>query len=311
VPSTLRFGRPELTIVQPAGIPGGRYGSAAFGPPVPDAGITNTVVVAQDGVGVPTDACEPLTTANALAVSGKIALVDRGTCTFNVKVKNAQDAGAVAVLVADNAPDNPPVTLGGSDPTITIPSVRILRDTGTAIKAATTPVIVTIGYDFSRRAGTDLQDRPLLYASNPIINGSTLNHWDPIASRNLLMEPSINGDLTHSLIAPFDTTLAEMHDMGWFTDANLDGAEDATVIVNGCDTGMANEFIATGARFADQAREWLNACRLSSTTGRQFDTCVDAAVKSAKKDNIISGEQSSMLRKCARETQNTAVTSGS
>jgi hypothetical protein len=311
VPTTLQFGRPNLIVHQPATIPGGRYGTAAFGPPVPAEGITGTVVVAQDGVNVSTDACEPLTAANALAVRGNIALVDRGICTFNVKVKNAQDAGAIAVLVADNAPDNPPVTLGGADPTVTISSVRILRDTGTAIKSATTPVMVTIGYDFSRRAGTDLQDRALLYASTPIIVGSTLNHWDPIASRNLLMEPSINGDLTHSLIAPFDMTLAEMHDMGWFTDANLDGTEDATVIVNACDTGLPNDIIGNGARLADQARMWFGACQATSHTAREYDTCVDNVVKTAKKDNIISGEQSSMLRLCARQTQDTVMSTAS
>lgn len=303
VPTTLAFGRPELTILQPAGIPGGRYGTASFGPPVPPAGITGTVVVAQDGVNVSTDACEPLTAANALAVRGNIALVDRGTCNFNVKVKNAQDVGAVAVLVADNAPDNPPVTLGGSDATITIPSVRILRDTGAAIKAATTAVVVTIGFDFSRRAGTDPQDRPLLYASTPIIVGSTLNHWDPIASRNLLMEPSINADLTHSLIAPFDTTLAEMRDIGWFADANLDGVEDATVIVNGCDTGVANDVIANGARLADQARVWFGECEAATSNARQFDACVDRVTKAAQKANVISARQSTQLRRCALQSR--------
>jgi hypothetical protein len=299
VPTTLVFGRPELTVLQPSGIQGGRYGTAAFGPPVPPTGITGTVIVAQDGVNVSTDACEPLTPANALAVRGNIALVDRGTCTFNVKVKTAQDAGAVAVLVADNAADNPPVTLGGADNTVTIPSVRILRDTGTAIKAAAAPVVVTIGFDFSRRAGTDPQDRPLLYASSPIIGGSTLNHWDPIASRNLLMEPSINADLTHSLIAPFDTTLAEMHDIGWFTDANLDGVEDATVIVDGCDTGVANDIIGNGARLADQARVWFGACNASAPTPRAFDACVDNVAKTAHEANVISARQSSQLRRCA------------
>jgi hypothetical protein len=186
VPTTLSFGRPELFVAQLPAIDRSRYGTAAFGPPIPANGVTNTVVVANDGVaaaggGTVTDACEPLTAASAAAVAGHIALVDRGLCGFTVKVKNAQLAGAIAVLVADNAPDNPPVTLGGADPTITIPSIRVLRATGDAIKAFTGPLTVTIGFDLSQRAGTDLQDRPQLYASTPITSGSTLNHWDPIA----------------------------------------------------------------------------------------------------------------------------------
>jgi hypothetical protein len=300
VPTTLLFGRPQLDAPTLPSIDGSRYGTASFGPPIPAAGITNTVVVAQDGVGASTDACESLT--NALAVSGKIALVDRGICTFVVKVKNAQDAGAIAVLVADNVADNPPAGLGGVDPAITISSVRVLLATGNAIKAAAGPVTVTIGVNQARRAGTDLADRPQLYASTPIAPGSTLNHWDPIAFKNLLMEPAINPDLTHSLIAPFDTTLAEMHDMGWFTDANLDGKEDRTVIVNSCDTRVENDFIGNGALLADQARVWFAQCSATTSGARAFEDCVDRIAKAAHHDDIITGKQSSHLRQCAQTT---------
>src|SRR4051812_20904072 len=296
VPAALVFGRPELDVPTIPSIDGTRYGTASFGPPIPANGITGTVIVAQDGVGVSTDACEPLTVASAAAVAGKIALVDRGTCTFNVKVKNAQNAGAIAVLVADNVADNPPAGLGGADPTITIASVRILRDTGDVLKAATTPVTLTIGLNQARRAGTDLQDRPQLYASTPIAPGSTLNHWDPIAFKNLLMEPAINGDLTHSLLPPFDVTLAEMHDMGWFTDADLDGREDATVILDGCDTRVQNVIAGNGALLADLARSWVLQCRSTTTTPKGFERCFDDLAKAAKAARVIGGEQSAHLR---------------
>ena len=298
VPTTLLFGRPELDVPTMPSIDGSRYGTASFGAPVPATGITGIVVVAQDGVGVSTDACEPLTAASALAVQGNIALVDRGICGFTIKVKNAQDAGAVAVLVADNVADNPPPGLGGVDPTITIPSVRILRATGDALKAAASPVTLTIGRNQARRAGTDLQDRPQLYASTPIAPGSTLNHWDPIAFRNLLMEPAINPDLTHSLIAPFDTTLAEMHDMGWFTDADLDGEEDATVLLNGCDTRVPNAFIGNGALLADQARVWVNQCSMTTSSPKGLEDCVDSLAKAAYAAGIITDQQSSHVRQC-------------
>ena len=257
-----------------------------------------------------TDACEPLTAASAAAVHGKIALVDRGICGFIVKVKNAQDAGAIAVLVADNVADNPPAGLGGVDPTITIPSVRVLLATGNAIKAAG-PVTVTIGVNPARRAGTDLQDRPQLYASTPIAPGSTLNHWDPIAFRNLLMEPAINPDLTHNLIPPFDTTLAEMHDMGWFTDADLDGKPDATVILDGCNTRVENGFAGNGALMADLARSWVLQCR-ATTSSKAFERCFDDLAKAAKHDDVINGEQSAHLRQCAQAKgkQGTSARSG-
>jgi hypothetical protein len=114
------------------------------------------------------------------------------------------------------------------------------------------------------------------------------------------MEPAINGDLTHSLIAPFDTTLAEMHDMGWFTDANLDGTEDATVIVSGCDTRVGNDFIGNGALLADQARVWFRQCAATTSGARAFEDCVDGIAKAAHHDDIITGKQSSHLRQCAQ-----------
>ena len=43
-------------------------------------------------------ACGPLATD----LTGKIALISRGVCTFSTKIRNAQDAGALAVLVSNN-----------------------------------------------------------------------------------------------------------------------------------------------------------------------------------------------------------------
>jgi PA domain len=126
VPHVLSLGRPELTFNTPPVLgPPVRVGVASFGPVLSVGGVTGDVVLGLDGssnpapTGTVTDACQPLT--NAAAVAGHIALVDRGTCTFVVKVANAQAAGAIAVLVADNVAGDPPVGLGGVDPTIAIP----------------------------------------------------------------------------------------------------------------------------------------------------------------------------------------------
>ncbi len=131
--SYLRFepsGSPWGIYVEVAGVTYGATG-AAFGPPPPVDGISGDVVLVNDGVATTTDACEPLVGFPA----GAIALVDRGTCTFVTKVKNAQNAGAVAVIVVNNVP-GPPINMGGTDPTITIPSAMVSLDDGNAIKAA-------------------------------------------------------------------------------------------------------------------------------------------------------------------------------
>jgi hypothetical protein len=129
---------PLLVVNAPASIAGSyAVGTAFFGPPLTPSGVTGDVILALDGANAAgpstTDACSPLT--NGAQVTGKIALVDRGTCAFVIKVKNAQNSGAIAVIVADNVTQTgPPQGLGGVDPTIAIPSVRISLADGNLIK---------------------------------------------------------------------------------------------------------------------------------------------------------------------------------
>ena len=52
-----------------------------------------------------------------------------------VKVKNAQNAGAVGVVVVNNI-DGPPMAPGGNDASITIPVVMIRKDDGDRLFAA-------------------------------------------------------------------------------------------------------------------------------------------------------------------------------
>jgi hypothetical protein len=42
-----------------------------------------------------------------------------------------------------------------------------------------------------------------------------VSHYTTAASPNQLMEPSINGDLTHELEPPRDLTLPLLKDIGW------------------------------------------------------------------------------------------------
>jgi hypothetical protein len=76
-------------------------------------------------------------------VAGKIALIDRGTCTFVTKVKNAQNAGAIAVIIANNRAGAAP-GLGGQDPTITIVALSVTQSDGTALKNALTQGVVNV-----------------------------------------------------------------------------------------------------------------------------------------------------------------------
>jgi hypothetical protein len=106
-------------------------GDAEFGRGLKNNGVTGNVVLADDGTGTTTDGCEPF--VNAGAMNGNIALIDRGTCSFVVKVKNAQDAGADAAIVVNNQGDGV-IPMGGSDGSIRISSVFIGQSDGDAIK---------------------------------------------------------------------------------------------------------------------------------------------------------------------------------
>ena len=108
--------------------------------------ITKAVVLYNDNAsGTLHEACAA--PVNAGALTGKIALIDRGTCSFTVKVKNAQNAGAIGVIVADNIPGEYPIIMGGTDNTITAPAFMVSFETGDTIKqflAASTAVNVTM-----------------------------------------------------------------------------------------------------------------------------------------------------------------------
>jgi hypothetical protein len=146
-------------------------------------------------------------------VSGNIALIDRGTCNFASKALNAQNAGAIAVIIVDNQVSATPPGLGGTEPLVTIPTVSVTLADGNLIKAALGGgVNVTLGLDPSELAGADAQGRVKLYAPNPIQPGSSISHFDVSAFPSLLMEPAISDNLNDQV----DLTIQLFDDIGWF-----------------------------------------------------------------------------------------------
>ncbi len=90
--------------------------------------------------------------------SGKLAIVNRGTCTFSTKVRNAIAAGAVGVLVINNVARDPTAMakdgLGGDD----LPAVMIGLNDGAALRAsgATTASAVETFSEFITPANKDI-----------------------------------------------------------------------------------------------------------------------------------------------------------
>lgn len=94
----------------------------------PNNAVEDDIVIVQ---GVDSLGCDPLT--NGLDVNGKIAMVWRGDCQFGTKAWNAQNAGAIAVVIVNHSGE--PVGMAGGDdgPNVTIPVVMISTSTGELI----------------------------------------------------------------------------------------------------------------------------------------------------------------------------------
>ena len=132
-----------LTINSPASIAGNyRINNNGFtngSVPLPAApsGITQNLILFDDGIPDNSDACTPA--INDAALAGKIAVIRRGDCTFVSKAIQAQNAGAIAVIIVNNVPGL--FGMSGDDATITIPVVAISQENGetliTALQAGT------------------------------------------------------------------------------------------------------------------------------------------------------------------------------
>ncbi|QCE40806.1 thrombospondin type 3 repeat-containing protein [Psychroserpens sp. NJDZ02] len=84
------------------------------------------------------EGCGPST----VDMTGKIALVRRGACSFTEKVKAAQVAGAIGVIVMDNV-DGALVNMSGDDGSIVIPAVFVSKVDGDILEAAVSTEVVT------------------------------------------------------------------------------------------------------------------------------------------------------------------------
>jgi PA domain len=100
----------EFRVNSPAGIAGNNAAQvASFGPTPTTTGVTADMVGSD-----PLIACAPLINN----VTGKIVLIQRGTCTFKAKVLAAQTAGAIGVIIFNNTANPTGFPPMGDDTTV-------------------------------------------------------------------------------------------------------------------------------------------------------------------------------------------------
>lgn len=119
-----------LVVNSPAAI-AGSYGNTATLEWAPiTSGFSGSV--AYGGSGAAAIACELASTPD---FTGKVALIDRGSCNISTKVANAKARGAIGALIANNAPGEAPSFSTGGE-TDLVQALVIGQEVGARIKSA-------------------------------------------------------------------------------------------------------------------------------------------------------------------------------
>jgi uncharacterized protein (TIGR03382 family) len=134
---------------------------------------TAPLMLANDGDATPTDGCN----ANwpAMSATGKIVLIDRGTCTFVDKALHAQAAGAVGVIIANNNGNAIPMPGTGA---VTIPTMSVSTASGTTLKS-----IITSG---GGATTVTLTQSAAIDKDGTVDNGVVAHEWGHYISNRLI-----------------------------------------------------------------------------------------------------------------------------
>ena len=198
--------------------PAGGWGTPDFN--IPNTYVQDTLMVVDDGStgtnaqGNPISAegCNPL--INDL--TGKIAVCFRNTCEFGAKALNAQNAGAVGVIVINREPTVIAMGAGASGANVTIPVVMLTLADGLSLIAemANGPVVMFLGNktglfpnDGGVSAGAALLPRQALIPSQLAQNGTEYNFDLGARVYNYGNQAQTNMTLTATITNPSGATV--------------------------------------------------------------------------------------------------------
>jgi large repetitive protein len=155
--------------------PGGAYanGQAAFG--ATSFMLTANAVLAADAVAPASDGC----TALSGSYAGRIVVADRGNCTFGMKALNAQNAGALGIIIVNNAAGSAPALAADVNiTTVTIPALSLSQADGTTLKT-----------NLGLGAVTITMSRPLVPRHAGELDNSVVGHeWGHYLSNRLIAD---------------------------------------------------------------------------------------------------------------------------
>jgi hypothetical protein len=145
------------------------------------------------------------------------------------------------------------------------------------------------------------------YTPDPVIQGSSVSHWDQSAFPNQLMEPNINSDLKLAVDVPADLTRSQLRDVGWYPDKDLDlraddgidqclGSNlDPTVVIGSEDTAVPNTFFDSGCTI----RDLVDKCEAGAPNHGGFISCVANLGQALIEAGIISEAQKDAIQRAA------------
>jgi MYXO-CTERM domain-containing protein len=247
-PKVLASGAPRIAIAPTLGGFEGALSESDFGPYLSAGSIRGPIVL-----GSPVTGC-----ASGSGYTGAIVLFQGGACPSVQITSLAESAGALAVLISDPDEVDPPSSLEVPPElsamfAVGIPTIGVTFDDASLLTAGGESA--TLDADSTRLVGTDAQGRMYLYASDPLVPGSTVSHWDPLARPDLMEEPKASYQVSHDL----RMEAALMRDIGWAPfcgNGEIDQAEQ-------CDNGSANSDVTPGA------------CRTDCTNAHCGDGVID------------------------------------
>jgi len=120
------------------------FGTTTIGAAIGEFANFKPAITAATTTTTPANGC----TAISEDLTGKIALIDRGVCTFGTKIQDAQDRGAAGVIILNNQPTDPfPMAQDGVH-TPTIPAVIVSHADGVTLKAHAPGTVTVDGSAF-------------------------------------------------------------------------------------------------------------------------------------------------------------------
>lgn len=279
-----------LRITAPTGA-AGDYPFSQSGSPIPatPANFSGSIVAAISPPLPPgtsnLEGCNAFT--NAADVAGHLVLVDRGTCSFDIKATNAIAAGATGVIIANNA-------AGTIVPAITvdIPVVSVTQADGNKLRANLSGLTGGLALG-ATMAGADAAGNVQLYAPTVLAQGSSFSHYDTRLTPNAIMEYAINADLAGQI--DLDLTPALFKDEGW-------QLNETSQLLLTCDTGIPTWIpggVVIGANVLANAKIIAGA----SATVADYRTAVHNYAAGLASDGLIDSTQATSLDVCLADAE--------